>query len=316
MKVFRSVAEAEAGFGPSGVSIGNFDGVHLGHQALFRRLGVLCGELGAKPSVLTFDPHPARVLAPGRAPRLLSTMDQRLQWMAEGGIEQALVLPFTTEFAALSPEEFVKRVLVDAAGARAVVIGANFRFGRKQAGDTAMLAEFGARHGFVTEVVDAVRTRGRTVSSTEVRKLVDSGNVRMAGRLLGRCFAIEGEVVAGAGIGTRQTVPTLNLATSAEVLPGGGVYVTRTANPATGEQWNSVSNAGMRPTFGGHSFEIETFLLDGLHGESPARIRVEFLLRLRNERKFANAAELKEQILRDAARAKKYHSRIRGGKLY
>ncbi|MEZ5352563.1 MAG: bifunctional riboflavin kinase/FAD synthetase [Bryobacteraceae bacterium] len=317
MKLFRTLAEAERGVAlsgePSGVCIGNFDGVHLGHQALIGRLREECAVLGAKPSVLTFDPHPARVLAPERAPRLLSTVEQRLAWMSAAGVEQALVLPFTPEFAAMTPEEFVEGVLVRAAGARVVVVGANFRFGRKQSGDAARLAELGERHGFITRVVEGVYARGRLVSSTEIRKLVESGNVRMAGRLLGRCFAVEGVVVSGAGIGSRQTVPTLNLSTEAEVLPGAGVYVTRATDIGSGAQWASVTNAGVRPTFDGEQFVIETFVLDGLRGEAPRRLRVEFLFRLRDERRFADAASLKAQILRDVVRARRYHAWIGSG---
>ncbi|MEZ5399319.1 MAG: bifunctional riboflavin kinase/FAD synthetase [Bryobacteraceae bacterium] len=309
MRVFRTLDEARGRFGPAGVSIGNFDGVHLGHQALFARLKQRCAALGATPSVLTFDPHPARVLAPDRAPKLLSTLDARLRWIAECGVEQAMVLGFTRGFAAMEPEEFVRSVLVDAAGAHVVVVGANFHFGRRKAGTTAVLEQLGAGFGFETSVVEGVRARGRVVSSTEVRGLVEAGDVRLAGRLLGRCFSLEGAVVPGAGIGAKQTVPTLNLAPDSEVLPAPGVYVTRTAEPATGREWPSVTNLGRRPTFGGDALSIESFLLAGFDGIAPARIRVTFQYRLRDERKFESASELKAQILRDAARAAKYHAR-------
>jgi riboflavin kinase/FMN adenylyltransferase len=314
MKICRSLEEAANGFAPAAISIGNFDGVHLGHRALFARLQELAPDLGAVPSVLTFDPHPARVLAPARAPRLLSTISQRLEWMAEAGIGQVLVLPFDRAFAALTPEQFAERVLARAVKARAVVVGANFRFGHKQGGDIGTLESLGREHGFRTSIVDAIRTRGRLVSSTEIRKLIEAGEVRAAGRLLGRCFALEGEVAAGAGIGSKQTVPTLNLAPVAEVLPAAGVYVTRTTDPDDGRQWTSVSNAGTRPTFDRHEFGIESFLLDPLSGPSPRRIRVQFQYRLRDERKFPDAASLKAQILLDAARARRYHART--AKLY
>jgi riboflavin kinase/FMN adenylyltransferase len=310
IRVVHSLEEAAGSFGPSGLTIGNFDGVHLGHQALCRRLVERCRALAVRPSVLTFDPHPARVLAPDRAPRLLCTLDQRLRRMAEAGIEQALVLPFTSEFSQWSPEDFVARVIAGAAAARVVVVGSNFRFGRRHAGDVDLLRELGLRFGFETEIVEGVFCRGRLVSSTEVRRLLDSGDVRMAGRLLGRCYGLEGNVVSGAGIGAKQAVPTLNLATDAEVLPARGVYITRTTDLEDGRRWRSVTNVGYRPTFGGESLTVETFLLDGLDGFGPAKIRVEFLYRLREERKFPDAPALRMQIMRDVGRAQRFFARI------
>ena len=310
VKIYRSIEDARNSFPPAALTIGNFDGVHLAHQELFHRLVALAREVNARPSLLTFDPHPTRVLAPDRAPRLLSTLEQRFGWMSEAGIEQILVLPFNAEFARLTPEEFVRTVLVEAAGARAVLVGENFRFGNRQAGDTRMLAALGTRYGFSTEIVGGVYLRGRMVSSTEVRRLIENGEPSKAARLLGRPFFLEGDVVHGHGIGTSQTVPTLNLATAAEVLPARGVYVTRTMDRDTARAWPSVTNVGYRPTFGGDDeLSIESFLLEGYHDPPPRRIRVEFYLRLREERKFPDASALKVQILRDAGRAVRYHRR-------
>jgi riboflavin kinase/FMN adenylyltransferase len=312
VRIYRSVEEASGSFPPSALTIGNFDGVHVGHRELFRQLVETGKRIGAKPSVLTFDPHPARVVAPHRAPKLLSTLDQRFAWMESSGIQQILVLPFDDNFAKFTPEEFVRRILVDAAGARAVLVGENFRFGNKQAGDTALLAKFGRRYGFTIEVVGGVKVRGRTVSSTDVRRLVEAGNVAWAARLLGRTYSLEGSVVHGHGVGSKQTVPTLNLATAAEVLPARGVYVTRTVDLDTRRRWPSVTNVGVRPTFGGDdAVSIETYLLEGYSDPPPSRIGVEFLLRLRPERKFPDVDTLKRQILRDAGRAKAYHRRVR-----
>ncbi|MCP5119812.1 MAG: bifunctional riboflavin kinase/FAD synthetase, partial [bacterium] len=166
--------------------------------------------------------------------------------------------------------------------------------------------EFGKRHGFVTEIVEGIRFRGRVVSSSEIRRLIAAGEVALAGRFLSRAVTLEGEVVSGHGIGSRWTVPTLNLATDAEVLPAGGVYVTRTADRAGGRRWGSVTNIGQRPTFDGGSLSIETHLLEPFDGEAPRHIRIEFLRRLRGERKFPTAEALKAQILRDAERARAY----------
>ena len=297
-------------FGPTALTIGNFDGVHAGHREILRRVVALARERGWKPSVLTFDPHPARIVAPDRAPRLLTTPEERARLMREEGIEQVLILPFTRELAGFSPERFVREIVVERLEARAVLVGDNFRFGHEHAGDTRLLAELGRRYGFLVEAVPAIRMRGRVVSSSEVRRLVEAGSVALAGRLLARPYALEGEVVPGHGIGSKQTVPTLNLAPAAEVMPARGVYVTRTSDSASGRRWISVTNIGTRPTFGGDSVTVETFLLDPLEGASPRVIRVEFLERLREERRFDDAAALKVQILRDVARARAYFRRV------
>ena len=297
-------------FGPSALTIGNFDGVHAGHREILRRVVELAHERGWKPSVLTFDPHPARIVAPERAPRLLTTLEERALLMRDAGIEQVLILPFTRELAAFSPERFVREIVVARLEARAVLVGDNFRFGHDHAGATRLLAELGRQHGFLVEAVPAIRMRGRVVSSSAVRRLVEEGNVALAGRLLGRPVALAGEVVAGQGIGSKQTVPTLTLAPAAEVLPASGVYVTRTTDPASGRRWPSVTNIGTRPTFGGESVTVETFLLVPLERASPRSIRVEFLRRLREERRFEDAAALKRQILGDVGRAQSYFRRL------
>ncbi len=310
MKIYRGAEEARLGFGPSAVSIGNFDGVHRGHQMLLAEVVRLAAAQGWKAGVLTFDPHPTKVVAPARAPKLLTTVAQRARLIERFGIEQGLVLHFDARMAALSPEEFVERILVQSCGARAVVVGDNFRFGHRQAGDVRLLGELGARHGFTVTALPAVACRGGVISSSAVRRLITSGNVSHAARLLGRFHAIEGEVVKGHGIGSRQTVPTLNLATDAEVLPANGVYVSRTYDLDQDRTWPSITNIGFRPTFGGESLAIETFLLTPLSGETPARIRVAVTRRLRDERKFESPEALKTQILLDVKRAQSWHRRI------
>lgn len=313
MRIYRSLDETGAAFGPSALTIGNFDGVHAGHRQIMRRVVALARERGWKPSVLTFDPHPATVVAPDRAPRLLTTPEQRAELMGEEGIEQVVILPFTRNLSELPPEAFASDILSARLEARAVLVGDNFRFGHKHAGDTHLLAELGKQYGFLVEVIPAIRMRGRIVSSSETRRLIREGNVGLAGRLLGRCYRLEGPVVAGYGIGSKQTVPTLNLAPRGKMLPANGVYVTRTTDTAGGRTWPSVTNIGYRPTFGGDEITVETFLLEPIEGASPAAIRVEFLMRLREERKFESPAALKDQILRDAARAKTCFRRLSSG---
>lgn len=309
-RIFRSLEEAASAFGPCALTIGNFDGVHLGHRRIVRRVREVAVENGWKPSVLMFHPHPTRVVAPSRAPRLMTTPEERCELMRTEGIVQALILPFDEHVAHLTPEQFVERVLLRSLDARAVLIGGNFRFGHKQAGNTAILEELGRRLGFRTEAIPAVSWRGVVVSSSAARRLVEAGDVARAGRLLARPFALAGQVVAGHGVGAKQTVPTLNLETVCEVLPAHGVYVTRTTDLDDTRQWPSVTNVGFRPTFGGDRLSIESFLLEPLTGESPRRIRVEFLERLREERKFETSAALKTQILRDVTRTRTYYRRL------
>jgi riboflavin kinase/FMN adenylyltransferase len=310
MKVYRSLAELPADFGPSAVSIGNFDGVHFGHRKILRRVHAIAAEHGWKPCVLTFDPHPTQVVAPERTPPLLTSPDARARLMAEEGIEAVLILPFSEEVAHLTPEEFAQRLLVDAMQAKAVLVGDNFRFGHKAEGNVRVLAEIGARLGFATEIVPAISCRGRVVSSSGIRELIRTGNVSLAARFLLHAYGIEGEVVAGRGVGSKQTVPTLNLATTAEVIPAAGVYVTRTHDLADGREWHSITNVGYRPTFGASDqLTIETFLLEKLEGETPSRIRVEFLRGVRAERKFESPESLRTQILKDVRTAQNYFRR-------
>jgi riboflavin kinase/FMN adenylyltransferase len=312
LKVYHSLAETPADFGPSALTIGNFDGVHFGHRLILRRVVALARERGWKPSVLTFDPHPTRVVAPARCPRLLTSPVRRAQLMCEEGIEQVLILPFTDDVAQLSPEEFVRQLVLERLGARAVLVGENFRFGNRQAGNIQVLTALGQRLGFETEVIPVAECRGRIASSSAIREAIEAGRVALAARLLQHPYGIDGDVIKGHGVGAKQTVPTLNLATEAEVLPLRGVYLTRTRDAQASRAWNSITNIGYRPTFGdNHELSIETFLLDPLEGESPHHIQVEFLCRVRDERKFTTPEALKAQILKDVRVAQSYFRRAR-----
>lgn len=311
-RVFHSLDEVPSDFGPSVVTVGNFDGVHAGHRRILRRVREIAEERHWKASVLTFDPHPTKIVAPHRAPRLMTLPEERCALIRDEGIAQVVILPFTPAVARLTPEEFVEQVLVAKLGARAVVVGENFRFGHKQAGDTCLLESFAKRFGFKVEIVPPLYCRGIRVSSSAVRAMVESGGVARAAKLLMRPYALAGAVVSGHGVGSRKTVPTLNLATKCEVLPNVGVYVSRTFDLESERWWESVTNVGYRPTFGGDDqLSIETFLLDRSPSEPLRRIRVEFLWRLRDERKFESPEELKAQILKDVARAQAYFRRRR-----
>jgi riboflavin kinase/FMN adenylyltransferase len=312
MRVYRSLDEVPAGFGPCALTIGNFDGVHFGHRRILRRVAALAAARGWKSAVLTFDPHPTRVVAPERTPVLLTSPAQRAELMRQEGIEEVLILPFTAEVARLSPEDFARQLLVDRLGVRAVLVGDNFRFGHRHSGNVGLLAELGRCLGFETDIVPAVAWRGRPVSSSGIRGLLAAGRVSLAARHLQHPYSLEGAVVEGRGVGSKQTVPTLNLAPDAGLVPASGVYVTRALDPAGGRQWDAITNVGYRPTFGeSDQLSIETFLLDPITGDKPGRIRLEFLWRVREERKFESPAALKEQILRDVRVARNYFRRAR-----
>jgi riboflavin kinase / FMN adenylyltransferase len=309
MKIYRSLAELPGDFGPCAITIGNFDGVHTGHQQIMRRVAAVAGEHGWKSVALTFDPHPTRLVAPSRAPHLLSTPEQRARLMLNQGIDEVLILPFTPEIARLTPEEFVREILSGKLGAHAVLVGDNFRFGNRASGDAPALQELGRKYGFSAEIMHSIVWRGRVISSSEIRQSIEAGQVSLACRMLGRPHALEGRVVPGAGVGSKQTVPTLNLETKAEVLPKAGVYITRTHDCGRSREWPSITNVGYRPTFNGHGLTIETYLLSALDGEQPAEISVQFLRWVREERKFPSSEALKAQILHDVGRAQTYFRR-------
>jgi riboflavin kinase/FMN adenylyltransferase len=305
-------ASRYATFGHTSVlAIGNFDGIHLGHQAILRATVKCARALNAVSTALTFDPSPRKVLRPESAPPRLSTNTQRMEWFNAMGLEAVVVLPFTLDLARLSPAEFVEHILVRDLHVKAVLVGENFRFGHKQAGDVKLLTELGAKHGFDVVIVPPVVYRGEVVSSTIIRREVAEGDVSHAGRLLGRPFALTGDVVSGTGTGRKFTFPTLNLAVEQELLPARGVYVTRTCLDGETRSHRSVTNIGMRPTFNGSSLSVETHLLDAQLAETPKRLEVRFWKRLREEKKFSGPEELRAQIASDIARAGKFFSRLR-----
>jgi len=308
---FAAKSAASADGRGSVIAIGNFDGIHLGHQRLLQHCIGLGKESGAVATALTFEPLPQKVLRPESAPLRISTNEQRLEWFAALGMEAAVVLPFTMELSRLTPDEFVDEILVRQLQVRAVVVGDNFRFGHKQAGDVKFLRELGMRDGFDVIVHEPVVVDGKIVSSTVIRKMIAEGDVTRAARMLGRAFALTGEVVTGTGTGRKFTFPTLNLRAEQELLPARGVYVTRTVMEGEPSSHRSVTNVGMRPTFNGTGLTVETHLLDYSGNFSPKRIEVRFWKKLREEKKFAGPEELKSQIAKDIARANGFFARLR-----
>ncbi len=286
----------------TGLAIGNFDGVHAGHQAILRRVIQYGRESGAMATAVTFDPHPLKILRPEHAPALLSTLEQRLRWMEELGVEAAFVLPFTKELGAVPAEEFVEVMLAGVLHAERIFVGDNFRFGHRHAGDVPLLQRLAGKFGYGVEIIPPVELGGETVSSTSVRRAVTAGRMDEAARLLGRPFSLTGRVVSGTGRGRREVVPTLNLEQEQEVLPARGVYATETR---IGEEWHrSVTNVGVRPTFDGGPMTVESNLLDFAGSVAAERIEVRFWKWLRGEKKFGSAEELRKQIGEDVSRAR------------
>jgi riboflavin kinase/FMN adenylyltransferase len=305
-------ASRYASYGHASVlAIGNFDGIHLGHQAILRATVERAHALSAVSTVLTFDPSPRKVLRPESAPLRLSTIAQRLGWFNALGIEAAVIMPFTLELSRLSPEEFVEQILVRDLQVKAVLVGENFHFGHKQAGNVKLLNELGARNGFEVVIIPPVECHGEVVSSTIIRREVAEGDVSHAGRLLGRPFALTGEVVTGTGTGRKFTFPTLNLAAEQELLPARGVYITRTVLEGETCSHRSVTNIGVRPTFNGSSLSVETHLLNFQPETTPKRIEVRFWERLREEKKFGGPEELRAQIAHDISAANQFFNRLR-----
>ena len=319
MRVFRSLNEIPAGFGPTVVAIGNFDGVHRGHQAIIENLRSCAERLGAKSVALTFDPHPVRVLRPEQAPRLITPLPQRLELLAATGLDATVVIPFTEEFSRLSARDFAQQALDQALHAAEVHEGDNFRFGHNATAGTPELIELGREFGFHVVAHAALTVRGIPVSSSQVRQRIAAGDLATARALLGRVFSIRSTQARGRGIGSRLTVPTINLAPYDELLPADGVYITQLRVGAAWSKadglllFNGVTNAGTRPTFGELSYAIETYLLNfreiDLTPETPLELC--FLKRIRGEKKFDSPEELKAQILKDAAQAQRYFRRLR-----
>jgi len=309
--VLRSPSEWALRYGSSGrgavLSVGNFDGLHLGHQKILRQIIEFARPEQGIAGVITFDPHPLKVLRPEQAPPMVETLSQRLERFSVLCLEAVLVLRFDRALAALSPEEFVRGVLVQELKTRAVLVGQNFRFGHRQEGNVDTLTELGRGLGFSVHIVEPVAIDGEYVSSTGVRNAVAEGRVAHTTRLLGRPFALTGEIVTGAGRGSTVLFPTLNLAPEQELLPKVGVYATETR--VEGRLYHSATNVGFRPTFDGTLLGVESHLFDFSREMTKGRLEVRFWERLRDEKKFNGPAELRAQIAADLRETRDYFRR-------
>jgi riboflavin kinase/FMN adenylyltransferase len=307
MKIYRHLEELPGDFGPTLLTVGNFDGVHRAHQHVLREIVGRASQLRARSLAVTFDPHPIRILHPDSAPRLITPLPLKLRLMAATGLEAVLLLPFTRDLSLLTPRQFAEEILHRRLHAREVHEGFNFRFGHKAKGDVQQLEEFGREFGFEVKVYPEMCIRGHSVSSTRIRELVSAvGDVSNARHLLGRPFSIISNPGRGRGYGARYTVPTINLSRYEELVPRDGVYITRTR--VAEECFDSVTNVGNRPTFGAESFAIESHLLNFHPLELGPNTEVElfFLRRLRHEIKFPSVEDLRAQIATDVRHARRY----------
>jgi riboflavin kinase/FMN adenylyltransferase len=283
------------------VAIGNFDGVHVGHRALLGRAVERARALGGEAAVLTFQPHPAKVLAPQFAPPLICTMERKVELFEEVGIDVAVLEPFTRELAGLAPEEFIGKILRDGLGAEEIVVGYDFTYGKKRGGNVETLR---AGAGVPVHVIPAVTVDGLVASSTKIREFVLEGRVDGAEMLLGRPFDVDGEVVKGAQRGRELGIPTANIAARGELLPRPGIYVTQSRLPGETHWRPSVTSLGLNPTFGGDKLSLEVHLLDfagDLYGQV---LRTAFRGWLRAEERFTSVEALVDQIKKDIEAAR------------
>ncbi len=306
MKVFHDINNANI-LRPTCLTLGVFDGLHLGHQRIMQTVVERAKATETTPTVITFDPHPRSVLSPENAPPLLQTLDQRLSAFEFLGIKQTIVIRFDQEFAAIDADEFLRQTVHERLQAKEVYLGKGFAFGKNRAGNVELLRKISNEIGFIADEVDEVRLRGRRISSTQIREYLAQGKVNLVRRMLGRPYGVEGQIVRGFQRGRTIGFPTANLKPKNRVVPKFGVYATATL---IDDVWRkSITNVGVRPTFENEvEPSVETFIFDfdeDLYGDS---LRLRFLHRIRNEKKFNGIDELKAQIKNDCDIALEYFS--------
>ena len=306
MLIFHKLSDVPTDFGPTVLSVGNFDGVHRAHTQVLTKIVQRARELGGKALAVSFEPHPVRILRPDSNLKLLTPTPEKVRLLAATGVDGVLLLPFTRDLSLMSPQQFAQEILRDGLRACEVHEGYNFRFGHKASGDVKLLTGLGHELGFEVHIYSEMCLRGEPVSSTHIRKLIADGRVSRARHLLARPFSILSTAGRGRGYGSQYTVPTINLSRYDELVPGHGVYITRTR--VAEECFDSVTNVGNRPTFGEESFAIETHLLNfhPIEVTAETEIEVHFLQRLRNEVKFPSVDLLRAQIATDVKTAQRY----------
>jgi riboflavin kinase/FMN adenylyltransferase len=306
MQVFRKLDDIPADFGPSILSVGNFDGVHRAHLHVIREIVRRAREQGAKAVAVSFEPHPVRILRPDSGLKLITPTPEKLRLLKDAGLDAVVLLPFTRDLSLMTPRQFTHDILKERLHAREVHEGFNFCFGHKASGNVTILAELGREMGFEVKIYSEMTLRGEPVSSSHIRKLIREGRLNRARHLLGKPFSILSTPGRGRGYGSKYTVPTINLSRYEELVPQDGVYITRVR--VNEECFDSVTNVGTRPTFGADSFAIETHLLNfhPIELNPDTEVEIHFLDRLRDEIKFPSVTALKEQIARDVKKANRY----------
>jgi riboflavin kinase/FMN adenylyltransferase len=294
-------------------TIGNFDGVHLGHRKILATVVARAREIDRPSFAITFEPHPAAVLRPDRAPRRIQTLRQKEEAIESIGIDALLVIPFTRDFSLTEPEDFVRDLLRDRLGAAEIYLGAHFAFGRGKRGDISLLRRMGAECGFAASAVDEVVWEGEPVSSTRIRRALERGAIGDANAMLGREYQLDGLVARGDRVGHRIGIPTINLEPENELAPADGVYVTEIEILSFDRRFESVTNIGRRPTlYEAFTTTIETFVLDFSADVYGERVRLFFVGRLREERKFPSVMDLQAQIQKDIEAARRHFEALRG----
>lgn len=301
MEIIRNLEGFKPGPCPV-VALGNFDGVHLGHHAILATAMERARATGGSSFALTFDPVPAKLLTPDKAPPLILTPEDKLEFLRVSGLDGVIVINFTRELSHLSPRDFVREYLVGKIGVHEVVVGHSVNFGHNRTGNAAVMVELGGEFGFDATVVGPVKVAGMEVSSTKIRLLIADGDLRGAARLLGRYHYLRGDVVHGRERGRQIGFPTANLASETECIPPDGVYAARVVLPDGAYQ--SITNIGMRPTFNETVRSIESHIFDFNRDLYGQRIKLELVERVRGERKFDSAGELSKQIALDIAGVK------------
>lgn len=311
MSVFFDFAQTVNPLRNPVATIGNFDGVHRGHLTLFDMVKQRAAMINGESVVITFDPHPLKVMKPGNGPPLITPTEQKLSLIKAAGIEIIFCIPFTRNFASISAREFVQNILLDGIGIREIVVGYDYSFGRGREGNIELLKEMGQTGGFLVHVAEPVHIGDRLVSSTAIRELLQEGNLPDAKLLLGRDYQISGQVIKGMNRGGRLLgFPTANLDPIDELVPRVGVYAVHVVIDDT--VFEGVTNIGYNPTFGKGPFSVETHILDFERDLVGKNIIIRFKKRLRNEKKFASIDELSDQIRKDVLTAKKLFSGHQG----
>ena len=286
------------------VTIGNFDGLHLGHRQILVDLIRTAAASGTASLVMTFSPHPLQILHPGKAPKLIIPTEDKIARIESLGVDYLLLVKFDEKLSRLSGESFIREILVGSLRVQHILVGHNFVFGHKRSGNVALLEELGQEFDYAVHVIPPVAVRGSRVSSTGIRDLIRAGRISQANRLLGRYYTLHGRVVPGQGLGKTALFPTLNLETQNEILPANGVYATLAL--FEGRSHPAVTNVGTRPTVSGTSLSVETHLLEHTPEAPPSTLELKFLHRLRNEHRFPSVDELKKQIAKDIQRTERF----------